>query len=134
MEKPNRSAGVTDAPMKPSEILDEAAEVIERNGLAAGDWYVPEGNKAPSECRVCTGAALAIGAGQSPRFLGFYDPTGPLAGAVGALLDRLNLSPLEGQWRPEVAAIAAWNDSGCTDAEVVAELRAAAASEREAGR
>lgn len=132
----NRGAGVTDAPVKPSEILDKAADVIKRNGLEAGHWYRPVGTKSPLDCPMCTGGALSVAAGFYPAYAADAEPTGAYACAIKALAERLDLAPAKDVPVRDVLLyeIAPWNDAGRTAEEVVRELRAAAASEREAGR
>ena len=122
--------------MKPSEILDKAADVIERNGLVAGQWYEPTGTKSPLDCPMCTGGALAVAAGFYPSYAADSEPTGAFADAIGVLIERLGLDEALGRTAQEALlyGIAPWNDAGHTAEEVVRELRAAAASEREAGR
>ncbi|TDB83429.1 hypothetical protein E1264_28540 [Actinomadura sp. KC216] len=122
------------AALKVSEILDKATDVIGRNGLVAGLWYVPTDNKSPVDCPVCTGGALAIAAGFFPDYDG--EPSGAYADAVGVLAERLGLDPAQHETAQDVVlyGIAPWSDTVRNADEVVRELRAAAASEREAGR
>ena len=123
--------------MKPSEILDKAADVIERNGLVAGQWFEPTGNRSPLDCPMCAGGALAVAAGFYPSYAADSEPTGTYADAIGVLAERLNLDPANRHRTAQellLYGIAPWNDAGHTAEEVVRELRAAAASEREAGR
>lgn len=124
------------AQLKVSEILDKAADVIERNGLADGQWYRPVGNKSPLDCPVCAGGALAVAAGFFPTYASDNEPTGAFANAVGVLAERLGV--FKEQYRTAQAVllygIAPWNDADRTAEEVVRELRAAAEQERGLGR
>lgn len=130
--------------MKTSEILDKAADVIERNGWHQGDWMHARPGRQDDECPVCEGGALNLAVTGSPcidaddddapaDLLTAYEvmahrakpslEIGPEDYTVGELLEAF------------VEVVASWNDAkGRTAEEVVRELRAAAASEREAGR
>lgn len=128
--------------MKTSEILDKAADVIERNGLAQGGWYAPYREKPTVECRVCAGGAVNLVVIGYP-VCGAVDTEAPgLMGAYRVLAHRVQpgldiADDIDDEHRLDqyIAAIGAWNDAkGRTAEEVVRELRAAAASEREAGR
>lgn len=124
------------APLKVSEILDRAADVIKANGLVAGRWWEPVGTKSPLDCPMCTGGALAVAAGFFPGYAAEREPTGAYADAVGVLAERLGLDPSRYKTAQDVLLyqIAPWNDSGHTAEEVVRELRAAAAEMRGSGR
>lgn len=133
----NRGAGVTDAPVKPSEILDKAADQIDRRGWVQDDWWEADTPTHWTDCKVCAGGGINAAAGWAPDFDG-YDRLGaehPAARAVIAFADRVapdRESPAV-DWA--MALIIRWNDEeGRTATEVVRELRAVAASEREAGR
>ncbi|MFB4306902.1 hypothetical protein [Actinomadura sp. GTD37] len=117
-----------------SQILDKAADTIHTNGLATGTWYEPDALKPPWDCPVCVGGALAIAAGYAPSYIETDDPTGTLAEAIDAMINRLQLTPRFGGWMAKTLAIAMWNDTGRTAEDAVRELRAAAATAREAGR
>lgn len=125
MEKLNREAGATDAPMKTSEVLDKAADVIERNGWFQGGFIDLSAEKPKGEEPCCVLGALSIAEHGDPMKSG--------SGRVEAvLIDRLDLDVDEAD---EDYPLGYWNDEpGRTAEEVVRELRAAAASEREAGR
>lgn len=121
--------------MKPSGILDAAADVIERNGLHHGDWVLLFGNRSESDCPVCTGGAInlaAIGLAEIDA-----DDETALRGAHReaylALARRIDPDVAD-TTEALVETVAGWNDDDLTPDEAVAELRAAAASEREAGR
>ena len=125
------------AQMTVSEILDKAANIIEANGLADGQWYQPTGAKSPLDCPMCTGGALAAAAGFYPMYASNNEPTGAYADAIGVLAERLGLDPSRHKTAQDVLlyGIAPWNDvDGRTAEEVVRELRAAAAEQRKAGR
>jgi len=119
--------------VKISEVLDGAADVVERNGWIKGQWYdEPEMPRSPLLCKVCALGAINVAGGQRPdkpldgeqrgaalalaRHLGFTDAT----------IDDFGVVRLVGE---------TWNDTiARSDDEVIAELRATAAAEREAGR
>lgn len=118
--------------MKPSQILDDAADVIERNGHHRGAFYdhgqavalrVPA-----AECRVCLIGAINVAAGREPAYM--VDVEDPVVVAVAAQISEY-IAP--GDDLSE--AIADWNDRLVADGGAVATvLRAAAGAEREAGR
>lgn len=121
--------------MKVSEILDKAADVIERRGWWQGD-YMPDINERQrrdvtvDSCPVCLLGGLNVAVGNAPDEP-IHDKSNPDAFAAAfALAVHLDI-PLS------VSATSLgddWNDRQRTAEEVVRELRAAAASEREAGR
>lgn len=116
--------------MKLSEIYLKAAQVIETNGHAKGDFYnIPEMGvgieRSRSEWPVCAAGALSVAV--------FGDPVPPKEGEDGrvefdAIVARLNariedfhLYGFEGE--PPVLRLAGWNDSADrTPADVVAVL------------
>jgi hypothetical protein len=128
--------------MTPSQILDKAADHIERYGWMAEDWYAADGVTPPEQCAACAGGAINIVAEYAPDYLDHDDTSRPVFGALEALAARLSPHVQEDledgdHWDGELLldVIASWNDAkGRTRDEVVEELRAAAASAREAGR
>jgi hypothetical protein len=117
--------------MLTSEILDKAADTIERNGLAKGDWYDFGVQDDSRECPVCALGAINVAGGSVPDGL----LNGPRRAAALALADRLGMRDDALSYGLAVTVGRDWNDlPGRTAEQVVAELRAAAASEREAGR
>lgn len=125
--------------MKTSEILDKAADVIDRNGWIKGDWYEPEERgDAPEDCPVCAGAAINIALEYAPDF--DHDDVdvddGAAADAFSALLRQV-VFETRGAPTPRnlIQDIAYWNDEDeRTEDQVLAALRAAAEAERSAGR
>lgn len=127
-----------------AEIFDAAADAIERNGHFKGGWYGPDStmpNRA--DCRVCEGGAVNLVVTGQPDVRADY------AEAPAILLDAFEvLAARRGAMLPDPAdcdatelldecilAIATWNDAPeRTPAEVIADLRAAAAEMAEAGR
>lgn len=100
-----------------ADILDRAADVIERNGWYQ-DFYFDLGTDLPpTECPVCLLGAISIAMGnRSPKTEVFGSP------AEIAMERYLG-----------VVAVADWNDdANRTVAEVLAALRGAAQAEREA--
>ena len=146
--------------MSTSQILDRAADHIEKYGWARKEYFrpeIPDGpNLPPNQCPVCADAAISVAAGQHPEFsegltLDFIDdPTdaeelGPehrdalqqVRAAETAFARHLRRK-YGGELTSEVAdqvTITTWNDEpGRTAEQVIAELRACALTEREAGR
>ena len=129
--------------MKTSEILDRAADVIQRHGWAQGGWFSSYRETPPAECPVCAGGAMNVTVINRPAFDVVFDgwPAG-LLDAYRVLAHRVQpglgiAADCDEEHRLDqyIAAIGAWNDAeGRTAEEVVRELRAAAASERENGR
>jgi len=102
-----------------ADVLDEAANIIERNGWTQGDYHRPDGSKSPRDCPVDTTGALnlALGADTPSHDI---RPDSP---AEVALMRYLGIEYVPG-----------WNDEeGRTVEEVIAALRGAAAAERGAG-
>jgi hypothetical protein len=107
-----------------ADILDEAANVIERNGHHKGDYYTDEGGRAPAACPVCTYGAIHVAAfGEPVPTLDTIDADGDAATeAIRSLRRHLNTT-----------ALGAWNDAPDRTAEqVITTLRSAAQAEREA--
>lgn len=134
--------------MKTSEILDKAADVIERNGWTKGKWYTPlevspEELSTENECAVCAAAAINIALDYLPDYQhddDFMDEDAEKAFTVlAARVDhevRLDVETGHPLFAHHLLdAVTSWNDRHDRTAEqVVAELRAAAASEKAAGR
>ena len=102
-----------------ADVLDKAANIIERNGWTQGDYHRPDGRKSPRDWPVDTTGALnlALGADTPSHDI---QPDSP---AEAALMKYLGIE-----------YVPAWNDQeGRTVEEVVVVLRGAAAAEREAG-
>lgn len=99
-------------------ILDEAADIIERNGHCKGFYYETTVDLAPAECPVCPLGAIGLA-----------------MGATNPKTDRAFGSPAEVALERylDVATVADWNDDpDRTVDEVIAALRGAARAEREA--
>lgn len=126
-----------------AEIFDAAADVIERNGHFKGGWFAPDRETPNADCRVCEGGAVNL------VVTGHPDRRADEPDAPAILLDAFEvLAARRDAMLPDPAdcdatelldecilAIARWNDAPeRTPAEVVADLRAAAAEMREAGR
>ena len=130
------------APTPPSEILDKAADQIERHGWLREDWYReppgadPLGPITWTECRVCAGGGINAAAGLVPDYNQHDGTHEPVERAFIALAERVAPGTVSRDVDDAIAAVTIWNDNyeGRTAKEVVRELRAAAASEREAGR
>ena len=115
--------------MKPSEILDKAADIIAERGLWQGSYKEPLGN--PANCRVCVLGAINIATGSNPDTEAGFKVPGSTSAAANALADHLGLNP--GDDLIDVLGNQ-WNDSRGSAKDVERALRTAAASEREAGR
>jgi hypothetical protein len=114
--------------MLTSEILDKAADVIERNGWHRGGFIQITPGVAPAASPCCAMAAINIAEGDDP-YVGLIYP------AHEAMANHLALDVSEWDPHEESYPLGQWNDLVAETAEqVIAELRAAAASEREAGR
>lgn len=112
--------------MKTSEILDKAADVIEERGWWRGSFAESSGRN----CKVCALGAMNVASGLAPD-----DALGPdVHKAAMALADHVGLAHEASGLGATYAVGDHWNDSRTSAEEVVRELRAAAASEREAGR
>lgn len=128
--------------MKPSEILDKAADHIETYGHAKKEWIgVPDDLARPDEeCAACAGGAINIAGGHPPDFDAYrHLSDDPAAQAWEAMANRVTSSiGLNTEMygiKDAIGAVTGWNDEDDRTAEqVVAELRAAALEEREAGR
>lgn len=121
--------------MKTSEILDQAADVIEQRGWWRGD-YMPDLNELQlrdvtvDSCPVCLLGGLNVAVGNAPDEPIYREANSAAFAAASAFADHLGI-PLT------VSATSLgddWNDRQRSAEDVVRELRAAAASEREAGR
>lgn len=108
--------------MNSADVLDRAAEIIEHNGWAQGQYFVPEFGKAPEDCRVCAIGAINVALyAAKPTVLPSQERTFPLSSVV--------------EWYLDVYDLAEWNDAkDRTAEEVIAALRGAAADERERAR
>lgn len=116
--------------MKVSEILDKAADVIAERGHWRGGYKRPGDD--PATCPVCVLGAINVATGSSPDTEAGFKVPGTASAAANALADHLGLNP--GDDLIDLLGNE-WNDNDAESAEdVVRELRAAAASEREAGR
>lgn len=115
--------------MKTSELLDKAADVIERNGWTNHEWFTSAPGKRQYESPVDAWGAINVARG--------YAPDNPLSGSVDAaraLALHVGLADTGDRLWPSWE-LGAWNDApGRTAEEVVRALRTAAASERGAGR
>lgn len=122
--------------MTSSQILERAADVVERNGLHHGDWISTVPDMPEVDCPVCTGGAINIAA-LGHAEIDADDETslrGAHRQAYLALARRIAPNVAD-ETEALVETVARWNDAERPTAEqVVAMLRAAAASEREAGR
>lgn len=120
--------------MKASEILDKAADHIASKGWTRGRWYNPTRERR-EDCPACAAGAINMVAGRRHGDVNMYGET-PRDQAFLALAHRIGSGPREVVEANAVGAVTAWNDYAVklTQADVVAELRATAAAEREAGR
>jgi hypothetical protein len=118
----------------PSEILTRAAVILTERGWTQGDWSNPTGTDQP--CSVCILAALNLAAGRDAddRINGLVaDAADAVAAILG--LDHLVADAIDLHDTFVDVLGAGWNDDhGRTANEVIRVLRAAAVSEREAGR
>ncbi|MFD0902386.1 DUF6197 family protein [Actinomadura sediminis] len=118
--------------MKPSQILERAADVVERNGLHHGDWILTVPDMPEVDCPVCAGGAINVAA------LGHAeidaDDEASLRGAhrqAYLALARLIVPGVAEETEALIETVARWNDAERPTAEqVVAMLRAAAENER----
>ena len=148
--------------MTPAEILDKAADVIERNGWVQQEYYdwpapcVAVTN--PQECAVCPRGGIAVAAGRHPEFVSSWPDYCPSIEELATESDERTASAEDldalaeistaerafaahlrkiDPWRSasliDRAFIESWNDEeGRTADEVVAQLRACAANLRAA--
>lgn len=122
----------TSLDLTPPAVLARAADIIERQGLARGNYFTASGAKPARDCPVCTFGAVAVAVGCEPDAWesDTYDAVVQRAQAALLLLaDHLGVSPW-GEFDPwdddevDLPTIDGWSDS--TDpAVVVAALRAA---------
>lgn len=128
--------------LKPSEILDKAADHIERHGWIQNDWYLADLGRPVSECAACGGGAINIVAGLDP--CGEDDPecyddaTITALEAMACHVDEELREHYANGGREELTVllntIAEWNDSDDRTAEqVIAALRECAANLRKEG-
>jgi hypothetical protein len=119
-----------------ADILDEAANVIRRNGWTnCGDYYDEiDVERIPSDCPVCTIGAIAVAAGEEPDQ--YWRDNAFAVQAAEAVFrhldldrtDNLSSNPVERL----ILAIGGWNDVNAHEPEqVIAALEAAARAERE---
>lgn len=115
--------------MKPSEIYTRAGDLIDRQGWARGWYWDDAADKAPKECPLDAVGALNVACGHEPD----HDvPGDPGREVIEAFARRV--APGAAGEDPH-AVIGEWNDAaGRTREQVVAEFRAAALVEQEAGR
>ena len=101
-------------------ILEEAANVIRRNGWCQGAYFVPEANKAREDCRVCAVGAINVALHKdAPVVLPSQVDTWRIAEAV--------------EYHLGLEDLVDWNDNPDRTAEqVIAALEGAARAEREA--
>ncbi|NUQ98250.1 MAG: hypothetical protein HOY79_17460 [Streptomyces sp.] len=123
-------------------VLDEAANVIRRNGWHQGDYYNPHtspGSDDPRSCPVCLLGSIAVAAGQDPENWIETSQSRDAALAVGRRLG-IDLAPggnpidFDDEHDIEHLAcqVGGWNDRDDREAEdVIAVLEAAARAERE---
>lgn len=131
--------------LKPSEILDGAAVLIEaravdvpgNDGLVRKDWYLliedaPGEPRDPAACPVCTSAAINVAGGCAPDD---PEPSPEVIAALEVFVEHLGLKPKNAPLmfvNPLQGAIAAWHDEDAKSAaHVAAELRAAAKADRD---
>lgn len=103
-------------------VLNMAADVIERNGIALGEFYVAEQGRDPRDCPVCAMGAIAVAAGLHPEAWDDEGVTSAAEDAAAFLADRLGWPDGEAA----VTVVGNWNDQLKDAARVAAELRAAA--------
>lgn len=125
-----------------ADILDEAAAVLARNGWYQGDFYQPlrddsDGTDVPPrDCPVCGLGAIMVAAGMDPDDddLRKGTPAWDAAAAFAAHLLRLKGSEVI-TTNYVIAVIGEdWNDDdGRTAEQVISELKACAATQRQAG-
>lgn len=123
-------------PLKPSEVLDNAANIILRDGWHASDYYkapldcTPEEDRELAKTAPCCQAGAIVRATTGSAWSA--GPTPPEVAALQAGADeymRKYILRVHGVRRP-----IAWNDqAGRTKEEVVAALRGAAEDARRAG-
>jgi hypothetical protein len=117
--------------LTPSVVLARAADIIERQGLARGNYFTASGARPARDCPVCTYGAVAVAVGCEPDAWESETYGAVVQRARAALLrlaDHLGVTPwgeFDDEDEDEVPTLDGWSDS--TDpAVVVAELRAAA--------
>lgn len=116
--------------MKNSEILDKAADVIAERGHWRGSYKRPGDD--PATCPVCVLGAINVATGSTPDTEAGFKVPGTASAAANALANHLGI---DGDESLIETLGNEWNDHEVESAEeVVRELRAAATSERAAGR
>jgi hypothetical protein len=106
-----------------ADILDEAANVIERNGHHKGDYLDEVEGKTPAGCPVDIYGAINVASFGQPVLTEDFDP-GLAFPARRVMRKHLNTT-----------ALGAWNDAPDRTAEqVITALRDAAQAEREAAK
>lgn len=116
-----------------ADILDKAADIIERQGWTQGDWY-QELPVPPEDCPVCAGGGINVATDHAPDDDGYtYDERDEAFRAFAHHVDpdQANKSE-EGDYLDAwISAIGEWNDDPeRTIEQVVAALRACAANLR----
>ena len=112
----------TPTPADIADVLDRAADHIDRVGWTQGDWCEATPGLRPEESPVDADSALAVAVGAAP-FTPGSGLTPAQAVAYHAAMNALH--------RHIRGGLIAWNDKpGRTQAEVTAVMRAAAASQR----
>jgi hypothetical protein len=132
--------------VKTSELLDGAADVIERKGWVQKDYWNNETDSEgapldPRDCPVCPRGAIAVAAGRHPMWKIQNDrqaACGDLVGAERADWEAIDVAEMAlvqyiGGTNPE--GVENWaDDEARTLPQILFALRAAARAEREAGR
>lgn len=117
--------------MTPQEVLNRAADHIERYGLEKGHWipdkFASGSGPTTTECPACTGGALALAVSRgrefSPNFILRPSEKRTLDEAIDMLA---RFIPEDIQGVTPLDRVIEWSDRS-TQAHVVATLRAAAA-------
>ncbi|MFF5615427.1 hypothetical protein ACFY7B_21145 [Streptomyces albidoflavus] len=107
---------------KVADLLERAADHIDRVGWAQGDWYEETPGLQPKDCPACADGALAVAAYGRPRGAGAHrtpDQVALYAAAMTALSRHIG------------DGLIAWNDDEArTKEQVVGAMRSAAAEQR----
>lgn len=124
--------------MKTSNILDKAADEIERRGWHQGGFISEPNNGGMATCKVCALGAIILAAGERPSGL-ILALRGRAVDAAATLAKHLALQVDSDEIFEHQGLIQAvgneWNDNAAQTAEqVIDALRDAAAAERSAGR
>ena len=108
---------------KVADLLDRAADHIDRVGWTQGDWCEEKPGLQPKDCPVCAGGALTVAAYGDPFSTGGHCKPDQFALRVAAVTALI---------RHICDGLIDWNDAeGRTKGEVVGAMRAAAAEQRE---